>query len=268
MQSYAAALKYIKLNTSIPVPEVFDCCSKLEKGNDVGTSYILMERLPGRPLDLQEDVEMGDEQYGPTHAAAEKVFKQLASFIMQLGIYPSPSTASFSLLCWNTVASLQFDKIGSLREQPAGSGSFCIGEYFDAGIVYPQERGEIYDASSFKGPFSTVSEYHSAILSLNENYAVVDKEDEDGDYLRSVQQCRLLQPKMSLPQYENGPFVVHHDDLSSSNLLVRLSSHTFFQGNYLPVHARLMMITILPASSTSLEPLCPYRRSVFIQWSL
>ena len=46
---YAAILKYIiKLNTSIFVPEVFACCTKLEKGNDVGSSYVLMERLSGR----------------------------------------------------------------------------------------------------------------------------------------------------------------------------------------------------------------------------
>ncbi|KAF8816734.1 hypothetical protein BYT27DRAFT_7237737 [Phlegmacium glaucopus] len=200
MQSYAATLKYIKLHTSIPVPEVFACCRKSDKGNDVRSSYILMECLPGRALDLQ-DTEEDDEQYVQTSVAAEMVFQQLAAFIMQL-------------------ASLQFDKIGTLQEQPVGSGTFSIAEYFDSGIVYPEERGKIYEASSIKGPFSTVSEYHSALLSLNHNFALADPEDEDGDYLRSVQQCRLLQPKLSLPQYENGPFVVNHDDLSSSNILV------------------------------------------------
>jgi hypothetical protein len=73
MQSYAAILKYIKLNTSIPVPEVFACCTKLEKGNDVGSSYILMERLPGRSLELQSIIE-GEEQYGQILAGAKKVF--------------------------------------------------------------------------------------------------------------------------------------------------------------------------------------------------
>jgi aminoglycoside phosphotransferase (APT) family kinase protein len=97
MQSYAATLKYVKLNTSIPVPKIFACCTKLEKGNDVGSSYMLMERLPGQMLDL-EDVVKGDEQYEPTRAAAEKVFHQLANFIMQLGIPGIPSTAGFSSL--------------------------------------------------------------------------------------------------------------------------------------------------------------------------
>jgi len=115
---------------------------------------------------------------------------------------------------------LQFDKIGCLQEQP-GSGAFCVGEYFDTGILFPEARGQIYEASSCKGPFSTVSEFHSALLSLNENFAAVDEEDDDGAYLRSVQQCRLIQPKVSPPQYEKGPFVLNHDDLSSANVLVR-----------------------------------------------
>ena len=115
---------------------------------------------------------------------------------------------------------MQFDKIGCLQEQPVGSGAFCVGEYFDAGILFPQARGQIYEASSCKGPFSTISEFHSALFSLNENFAAVDEEDDDDAYLRSVQQCRLIQPKVSLPQYESGPFILNHDNLSSANFLV------------------------------------------------
>jgi hypothetical protein len=104
-----------------------------------------------------------------------------------------------------------------------GSGAFCVGEYFDAGILFPEARGQIYEASSCKGPFSTVSEFHSTVLSLNENFSAVDEEEDDGAYLRSVQKCRLIQPEVSLPtaQYEKGPFFLNHDDLSSPNVLVR-----------------------------------------------
>ena len=70
MQSYVAT-STLKLNTSI-LPEVFGCCTKLEKVNDVGSSNMLMERLPGRMLDLQDVMEV-DEQYRPTLAGAKKV---------------------------------------------------------------------------------------------------------------------------------------------------------------------------------------------------
>ena len=104
-----------------------------------------------------------------------------------------------------------------------GSGIFIVAEYFDAGTLFPQERGDIYEASPFKGPFNTVSEFHSVLLSLNHDYALVDTEDENGEFLLSVGQCRLAEPKISLPQYESGPFVINHDDLSSSNILVRFA---------------------------------------------
>jgi hypothetical protein len=45
---------------------------------------MLLERIPGCPLDLH-DVYDDDDEYESTLAAAEKVFRQLAGFIMQLG---------------------------------------------------------------------------------------------------------------------------------------------------------------------------------------
>ena len=214
MHCYATALKYIKLHTSIPVPDIFTCRSRSSKENDIGVSYMLMERMPGHPLDT-EDIEEDEEGYEATYTAAEKVFRQLACFVMQLGM-PAPVISSLFLL-----KHFRFDKICCLQEQPVGSGAFCVGEYFDAGILFPEARGQIYEASSCKGPFSTVSEFHSTLLSLNENFATVDEEVDDGAYLRSVQQCRLIQPKVSLSQYERGPFVLNHNDLSSANVLVR-----------------------------------------------
>ena len=119
---------------------------------------------------------------------------------------------------------MRFDKIGSLQENPVGSGNFEVGEYYNAAILYPQARGQIYEASLSKGPFSTTSDFQAALMSLNEKYAGIDGIDEDREYLRSVQQTRLLclRPEISPPQYENGPFVLGHDDLSSSDILVSL----------------------------------------------
>ena len=60
MHCYATALKYMKLHTSIPVPNVFACRSGSNKENDIGVSYMLMERMPGRLLDIQ-DIEEDEE---------------------------------------------------------------------------------------------------------------------------------------------------------------------------------------------------------------
>ena len=56
-------------------------------------SYILMERMLGHPLDTQ-DIEDYEEGYEATYAAAEKVFRQLAGFVIQLGV-PTPVIAGF-----------------------------------------------------------------------------------------------------------------------------------------------------------------------------
>jgi hypothetical protein len=93
MHCYATALKYMKLHTSIPVPNIFACRSRSSKENDIGVSYMLMERMPGHPLDT-ENIEEDEEGYEATYTAAEKVFRQLAGFVMQLGM-PTPVTAGF-----------------------------------------------------------------------------------------------------------------------------------------------------------------------------
>ena len=85
MHCYATALKYMKRHTSIPAPNVFACRSGSSKENEVGASYMLMERIPGRPLEIQ-DIEKDEEAYEATYTAAEKVFRQLAGFVMQLGM--------------------------------------------------------------------------------------------------------------------------------------------------------------------------------------
>ncbi|KAF8529628.1 hypothetical protein BU17DRAFT_79664 [Hysterangium stoloniferum] len=44
--------------------------------------------------------------------------------------------------------------------------------------------------------------------------------DSDSKYLSSVRQCRQVADLLALPEFETGPFVIEHDDLSSANILV------------------------------------------------
>ncbi|PPQ64863.1 hypothetical protein CVT26_002581 [Gymnopilus dilepis] len=222
LQSYASTLRYIKLHTTIPVPTVYDCRRKSEDGNNIGASYLLMERLPGHPIDMQ-DVYKWHEGYPQARASAKKVFDQLCHYIMQL-------------------ASVQFDGIGSLQERPMGSGNFVLDEYLDAGITFPPERGRIYESSTARGPFNTTSEYYSAMLSLNDQYAMIEQ---DEDYILALQHCRLLEPLLTLTEFDKGPFVINHDDLSSSNILI--------DDEY-----NITGIIDFPGTTTTLSSLCVY----------
>lgn len=81
--SYAATLKYLKKNSTIPIPEVFASSIKSDLDNKVNASYILMENLTGHELPVleQENLEPDLEDV----ASAEKVHRQLVDVILQLG---------------------------------------------------------------------------------------------------------------------------------------------------------------------------------------
>ncbi|CRG89677.1 hypothetical protein PISL3812_06716 [Talaromyces islandicus] len=116
--SYAVTMKYLKRNSSIPVPEVYAYEVQSALDNKVHATYILMERLPGHALPTLErmTLEISDEEI----AAVKKVHTQLADIILEL-------------------VSLKFDKIGCLRED--SKGKFFVGAYYETNATaYPQHK--------------------------------------------------------------------------------------------------------------------------------
>lgn len=90
-ESEVATIRYLKQHTSLPVPEIYD--QDLDPDNEVGAAFVLMERLPGRPLHRSWD--------GLTLDDKKRVLSQIASVIVQLG-------------------SLRFDRIGCLTADGIG----------------------------------------------------------------------------------------------------------------------------------------------------
>jgi hypothetical protein len=63
----------------------------------------------------------------------------------------------------------------------------------------------------------------TAISRLNRKFAIEDPEEE-GDRDESVAEYELLAemaPKIVVKGFENGPFVINHNDLTLQNILVR-----------------------------------------------
>lgn len=89
--SYAAVLKYIKQNSRIPVPQVYHYSLQSDPGNSTGSSYIFMERLPGRELPTLEPDEHDDGEDSWEEPSAEalritkRVHEQLTDIIIDLG---------------------------------------------------------------------------------------------------------------------------------------------------------------------------------------
>lgn len=90
-ESEIATIRYVKQNTSIPVPEIY--YHDLDPKNEVGAAFMLMERLPGRHLYKSWD--------GLSLDHKKVALSEIASVITQL-------------------ASLCFDEVGCLTEGGIG----------------------------------------------------------------------------------------------------------------------------------------------------
>ncbi|KAF6822063.1 hypothetical protein CPLU01_12243 [Colletotrichum plurivorum] len=86
-------MEFLQRQTRIPSPRVYDWACESDLTNAVGVGYILMEKMPGTPLDWQ----------GATAAQREKVVRQLADIMLEIERHP-------------------FDKLGSLMTTPTEFG--------------------------------------------------------------------------------------------------------------------------------------------------
>ncbi|KAK3680703.1 hypothetical protein B0T22DRAFT_466846, partial [Podospora appendiculata] len=85
-------MEFLQRHTRVPSPRVFDWACESDPANAVGVGYILMEKLPGVPLDWQ----------GATAAQREKVVRQLADIMLEIERH-------------------SFARLGSLVETAAGT---------------------------------------------------------------------------------------------------------------------------------------------------
>lgn len=226
--SYAATLKYLKQHSSIPVPTVFAFTVKSNPDNKVNATYILMEKLMGHQLSVLED-----EWRNPKPqdlALAKRVHEQLTDMILELGKEYFPwfcITQSHNLTI--IPASFKFDKIGSLGED--SNGNFFVGPYVDIMDTASQkQRTQTYQSPSphHKGPFSSTSDWYAAMSELNRKSAIEDP-DEEEDKDVNVAQFELLAElsrDIIVEKFNDGPFVINHNDLTVQNILVRNSKTT------------------------------------------
>ncbi|OAA58100.1 Protein kinase-like domain protein [Niveomyces insectorum RCEF 264] len=164
--SEVATLRYIRQNTTIPVPEVFHYNSSYT--NDIGTPYILMSKAPGRPLAAawtwpthtldvpQLDTRRIGGSPSPPRplkdSGKSSIMRQLGGYAAQL--YPC-----------------RFQAIGSLFEEgaPEDMGgtegdaptAYRVGECLAPGLLM-LDRETLEDLP--RGPFSTDADYYEALV--------------------------------------------------------------------------------------------------------
>ncbi|KAF3913065.1 hypothetical protein ABW21_db0208302 [Orbilia brochopaga] len=200
ISSQAAAWRYLKQHTHIPVPDVHHFAYEGDPGNDVGVSFMLLDRLPGNPV---PELDPEDER---DLKRASRFHDQLSDIILEL-------------------SACRFDKIGSLQQ--SSEDDFSVGPLYTTHNTYPLARGR---AATNRGPFNTAFDYLTAFGELNyrdtkENHhrrpsqpdmcAPVDEE------LARLFLIKSMIPKFSIESgFDTGPFVFQNWGLSTANILV------------------------------------------------
>jgi hypothetical protein len=246
LKSHAATIKFLKLNSLIRVPEVFDyrCVIGIRTRapnsnyhrsssgrNTIGIPFILMSKAPGFPLsrfawDACPEGMISSRKPRPYlgRANKEKIIAQLGTVTSQL-------------------LNLRFDKIGSLFEE---DGEYRVKECLSPALIWHQ-RDSLGDDVA-RGPFQHDLDYYQSLLSA---FLLHAKE-------LPLEQHAFFAPIPELKELET--FLAHRSAVSRWNDFVALGSKIDSSKNRLdyciPGHFLQKMIPeIGPQSFTTLETL-------------
>lgn len=182
-KSEVATLKFLE-GTSVPSPRVhfFEPESPL---NSVGTSYVLMDKMPGKPINWR----------AATTSQKQKVMEQLADIFLELERYP-------------------FQLTGSVVPNVATDSGVRIGAFADKPwFATPEES---------LGPFSRLADAYRAIIQLHQQ-AIRDREISGlpvDSYLSLQWRESHLSKLASGSASEAGPFYLKHGDDKGDHILI------------------------------------------------
>ncbi|KAH9205929.1 hypothetical protein DL95DRAFT_470104 [Leptodontidium sp. 2 PMI_412] len=225
LESHVATLNFLKLNSPIPVPEVFDYSSN--RSNPIGIPYILMSKAPGFPLsrfawDACPDGMVLSRKPRPVlgRTNKEKIMSQLGTISSQL-------------------LKLRFDKIGSLFEEDE---EYRVKECLSPALIWHQ-RDSLGDDVA-RGPFQHENEYHESLLSA---FLLHVKE-------LPLEQHAFFAPILKLGEFES--FLSHRSAVSRWNDFVALGSKIDSGKNRLDYCTAGHFLQKMIAAAT-LQPLAP-----------
>jgi hypothetical protein len=193
IESMVTTMKYLSQKTTIPLPKIH--CWSGTSENELKRPYVIMDAASGSNMNelARNGLNMGD------------TVEHLSSFVDQWAMYTAE------------LASIEFGRIGSLREDVTGNiivDRLCS----QANLHYTPQAKE----DRFRGPFNSVGEYlltscelkyHALSLGMN-NLPYSYR-----DYLQSKLVETLLPFYVNMPLLK-GPFVLSHVDLNIQNILV------------------------------------------------
>ncbi|KAI0897296.1 hypothetical protein F4806DRAFT_507807 [Annulohypoxylon nitens] len=188
-ESEIAALEFLA-GTKVPAPQVYGYALESTE-NPVGTSYVLMEKMAGEPLDWND----------ATPEQRKKIMEQLADVYLELEAHPFQLTGSLSSKLPGTTA-------GSSVNQTE-VGSFAQVQCFET-----PERG--------LGPFKTLETAYTAII-RQQMQALATHEISTlplDNYLTFLWRLKVLPDLIADSASREGPFYLKHFDDKGDHILV------------------------------------------------
>ena len=156
LASEVATLDLVRAN-GVPVPKVL--CYSTDPENAVGAEYMIMEKLPGRPI--------GDKWFDLSRQQRLKIISEVVKTEVKLAEIDLPAYGSIYY-----ERDLPAELSRTVIAPTSDNGGLCIGPYVDLGWWY-KERGSI---QVDRGPRkSLLSLRHSDYLSLGVYVRVIIK---------------------------------------------------------------------------------------------
>ncbi|CAD6446779.1 bf567ca9-d306-4a9c-b16c-6c8ce21c6b21 [Sclerotinia trifoliorum] len=178
--SEIATLQFLA-QTQVPSPKVYHYQAASPE-NPIGSSYILMEKIKGNPLDWNSA--------GPKQRS--KVIQQLADIYLELEKHPLPMTGSLIL-----------------SDTPDKIGGFAHESWFST-------------PTSHLGPFTTLEAAYAAVihqhLKMIKKYEITSLPVDN--YLSFMWRLKNLRALTASSVSSNGPFYLKHCDDKGDHILV------------------------------------------------
>ncbi|KAK2751868.1 hypothetical protein FQN54_008540 [Arachnomyces sp. PD_36] len=164
----------------VPAPKVFGIADDNDPENPVGAGYILLEKIPGSPMEWQ----------GASEPQKTNFRNQLADIYTKLAQHP-------------------LSKVGRLQPSPSDTAAYEVGPGF---FAYNSDG-----KPTNLGPFNSSNEYYVALI--NHRLALIDSR-EIAATAPTDQYLVFKTLLDNLPEDDAGPFYVRHIDSRDANFLV------------------------------------------------
>ncbi|KAI9167946.1 Nitrilase [Paramyrothecium foliicola] len=217
-ESEVATIKWVRDNTSLPVPEILAFCS--DRQSSIGFEWIIMEKMPGKTL--------ADAWGDMIFSAKEALVHHLACFCAETFDVPMKAIGSLFEMNCSMPGHL------NVSVPTKGTASFYLGRSVASNFIARTQIGHSH------GPFSStrqwafahidvaIADFQQRLIPARENYHNTPDGDDEFEDPEDLEEALAVIQKLKGFVYDFFPddadavenFMIVHDDLNKHNILV------------------------------------------------